>query len=349
MGDLRLPLVIAANNGTIGGGEVMQLSIAGTARELGYAVTIACPEAPDLLARSARDRGFGTMAIPGSSRAAYLANLARTMRRRQRGLLWANGLIPGLATAGIAHRVVHLHRLPSTPFQQLSARLAVANARAVLVPSQFMADQVSQWCPQVKVLPNWTQQLDVVSREPSSTWRVGFLGRVTQDKGVHFLAQALEQLTSVEGRPIELIIGGERRFESGEDLVAHALDRLGPRVRFLGWVEPSDFFRQVDVAVFPSIWPEPFGLVVAEAMASGTPFVITSAGAMQEVAGPDHPWIAAPEDSAALASVISELLHRPKEAANHAALARTRWEEMYSPQAGLSRLGDLLTQLGEHP
>ncbi|MEI2820719.1 MAG: glycosyltransferase [Marmoricola sp.] len=90
-------------------------------------------------------------------------------------------------------------------------------------------------------------------------------------------------------------------------------------------------------------------MVVAEAMASGTPFVITSAGAMQEVAGPDHPWIAAPEDSAALASVISELLHRPKEAANHAALARTRWEEMYSPQAGLSRLGDLLTQLGEHP
>mgnify|MGYP001269903137 CR=1 FL=1 len=349
MGDLQLPLVIAANNGNIGGGEVMQLSIAEAARTLGYDVRIACPETPDPLARAARDRGFSTMAIPGSSRAAYVANLARTLRGKQRGLLWANGLIPGLASAGIANRVVHLHRLPSTRFQQLSARLAVANARAVLVPSRFMAEQVSQWCPRVKVMPNWTQQLDVVSRDTSPTWRVGFLGRVTQDKGVHFLAQALEQLTTVEGRPVELLIGGERRFESGEDLVAHALERLGHRVRFLGWLEPSDFFRQVDVAVFPSIWPEAFGLVVTEAMASGTPFVITSAGAMQEVAGPDHPWVAAPEDSSGLASVISELLHRPKEAAKHAALARTRWEAMYSPQAGLSRLGDLLTELGERP
>ena len=85
MGALQLPLVIAANNGNIGGGEVMQLSIAEAARTLGYDVRIACPATPDPLARAARDRGFSTMAIPGSSRAAYVANLARTLRGKQRG------------------------------------------------------------------------------------------------------------------------------------------------------------------------------------------------------------------------------------------------------------------------
>ncbi|ONN64044.1 glycosyltransferase [Herbaspirillum sp. VT-16-41] len=45
----------------------------------------------------------------------------------------------------------------------------------------------------------------------------------------------------------------------------------------LGWVRREEFFDQVDLAVFPSVWEEPFGLVAAEAMARGVPFVISYA------------------------------------------------------------------------
>jgi glycosyltransferase involved in cell wall biosynthesis len=55
----------------------------------------------------------------------------------------------------------------------------------------------------------------------------------------------------------------------------------------------------VDLAVFPSVAPEAFGLVAAEAMSIGCPYVISDAGALPEVAG-DHPYVAAAGDAEAL-------------------------------------------------
>ena len=47
---------------------------------------------------------------------------------------------------------------------------------------------------------------------------------------------------------------------------------------------PAAFFAEVDLAVFPSRVAESFGLVAAEAMAAGTPYVVSDAGALPEVA-----------------------------------------------------------------
>ncbi|RCO08685.1 glycosyltransferase, partial [Bacilli bacterium] len=55
------------------------------------------------------------------------------------------------------------------------------------------------------------------------------------------------------------------------------LEPLTGAVDLLGWVRREEFFDQVDLAVFPSVWEEPFGLVAAEAMARGVPFVISYA------------------------------------------------------------------------
>ena len=56
--------------------------------------------------------------------------------------------------------------------------------------------------------------------------------------------------------------------------------------------------------MFPSQWAEPFGLVVAEAMSSRTPFVISDAGALAEVAGPGYPWVSRKGDAVALAHAV---------------------------------------------
>ncbi len=84
--------------------------------------------------------------------------------------------------------------------------------------------------------------------------------------------------------------------------------------------------------VFPSVWAEPFGLVVAEAMAAGVPFVISDAGALPEVAGPDHPWVARAGDAADLARVIGDALAAtPDEVRAVTDRARRRWEERVLP------------------
>lgn len=174
---------------------------------------------------------------------------------------------------------------------------------------------------------------------------VGYLGRISTDKGVDVLARAMNRLPP-EAR---LILAGDSRYVSDEDVrvVQGELTRLGPRVTRLGHVTPADLFAQVGVVVFPSVWPEPFGLVAAEAMAAGVPYVVSDAGALPEVAGPEHPWVARAGDADDLAAVISRALAAtPEEVRLVTERARQRWEDEFSPQAGRSRVERLLTDLG---
>ena len=65
---------------------------------------------------------------------------------------------------------------------------------------------------------------------------------------------------------------------------AHALG-LGDRVGFTGKVDDvSAVLRSLDIAVHASTEPEPFGLVIAEAMACGRPIVVSRAGGAAEIA-----------------------------------------------------------------
>jgi glycosyltransferase involved in cell wall biosynthesis len=52
---------------------------------------------------------------------------------------------------------------------------------------------------------------------------------------------------------------------------------LGPRV------DTPELFADLDVFVLPSTEPEPYGIVVVEALASGTPVVVTAAGGAREI------------------------------------------------------------------
>lgn len=114
----------------------------------------------------------------------------------------------------------------------------------------------------------------------------------------------------------------------------------------LGHVAPAELFAQIDLAVFPSRWPESFGLVVAEAMAAGTPFVISDAGALPEVAGAGHPWVTAAGDVEALALMIERVgQSEATDISNITRAARVRWETEYSPAAGRDRVQRLLAEV----
>jgi glycosyltransferase involved in cell wall biosynthesis len=113
--------------------------------------------------------------------------------------------------------------------------------------------------------------------QPPWRWRVLYVGRIEERKGLHTLVRALpllpaEATLSVVGR------GNERERAAFDALVADlgvgqrvrvdAVDRSALRARYL----------DADVVVFPSDWAEPFGLVPLEAMACGRPVVATGVG-----------------------------------------------------------------------
>lgn len=108
-----------------------------------------------------------------------------------------------------------------------------------------------------------------------------FLGRIVPQKGV---AYAIE-IARRAGR--ELVIAGvvqQKAADYGRGILALAHD--DPLIRYVGEAGPSEKRRLLvgaDALLFPIVWPEPFGLVVIEAFACGTPVLAFAAGSAPEL------------------------------------------------------------------
>ena len=328
-------IALAANNGEVGGGEVMLLATARLLSELGNEIEVVGPDAPEGregVLDLAEAEGYPVHRL-SIDRRRYLHEL-RDWHGGRRDLLWCHGLVPAFATAGRPRRVVHLHKLP-TRAQHAGYLTARSRSWLTLVPSRWMATRV----PSARVLPNWTPDLGYAPRTAGEPRRLGYLGRHAVDKGLVVLADALAALD--DATPVQLVLAGEPRFtdEAGARRVAEAMERLGGGAERVGWVDPVALLRDVDGLVVPSVVPESFGLAAAEAMAAGVPCIVSDAGALPEVVGPDHPWVVPAGDASALGSAVAAWAAAPPDLLT--ALGREqrdRWEVELSPDVARERL-----------
>ncbi|MDX3453529.1 glycosyltransferase family 4 protein [Streptomyces sp. ME02-8801-2C] len=152
-------------------------------------------------------------------------------------------------------------------------------------------------------------------------------------KGLVFLVEALAKVRT-EHPTAHLVVVG-KRAEDGP--VAQAIERYGLEgaVEFVKGIsdeELVDLVRSAEIACVPSLY-EGFSLPAAEAMATGTPLVATTGGAIPEVAGPDGETCLAvpPGDPGALAAALATLLADPElrarlgRAGRERVLARFTW------------------------
>lgn len=133
-------------------------------------------------------------------------------------------------------------------------------------------------------------------------------------KGLVFLVEALAKVRT-EHPAAHLVVVG-KRAEDGP--VAQLIERYGLEgsvefVKGISDAELVDLVRSAEVACVPSLY-EGFSLPAAEAMATGTPLVATTGGAIPEVTGPDGETCLAvrPGDAGALAAGLSRLLGDPR-------------------------------------
>ena len=110
---------------------------------------------------------------------------------------------------------------------------------------------------------------------------LAFLGRMSPEKGP---ADAI-RIARGAGRPL-LIAAKCREPAEHEYFAEHVAPALGPDVVWLGELDAARKYALLAGAhalLFPIAWPEPFGMVMIEAMACGTPVLATAHGSVAEV------------------------------------------------------------------
>lgn len=116
---------------------------------------------------------------------------------------------------------------------------------------------------------------------------VMFAGRIDPSKGIEQLASAFNEAGREDA---VLLVVGSYNFGGSEtspfaERMKSVFANMGDKVRFTGFVPYPDiwkYFKISDVAALPSMWEEPMGLTITEAMSAGLPVITTRAGGIPE-------------------------------------------------------------------
>jgi glycosyltransferase involved in cell wall biosynthesis len=141
---------------------------------------------------------------------------------------------------------------------------------------------------------------------------VGTVGRIDTWKGLDVLLDAVPPMQSAHPS-LQVVIAGPTVLDKEGYADQLAVRAAGmPGVHWLGArSDVAELFADLDVFVMASTLPEPFGLVMIEALASGVPVVATAAGGPLEIlaeAGPAAGRLIQPGDPGELATAVLLLL-----------------------------------------
>jgi glycosyltransferase involved in cell wall biosynthesis len=308
-------------------------------RARGHGVTLFAREgsAPELAAVNVPD---GDLCRHRSLSSAYVAEHHAYLQLMHRiddygfDVIFNNSLHYVPVTMASLIRTPMLTVLHTPPFFEMST--ALRGDRKAGRFSTLSAANARQWSdvvPQCEVIPNG---IDLLTWHPGGT--VGdhalWVGRLVPQKGAHLAIDAARQA----GITLRLAAQVEDEDYFREQIAP----RLGPGVEYLGHLQRSDLAAELAtaaVALVTPCWDEPFGLVVAEALACGTPVAAFDRGAMRDLISEDVGCLVPPNDVAALAAAIAVARGKSRDA------CRARAETLWSQNLMLDRYEALLTDV----
>ena len=357
MTDPRRSVVLVAHGAEWGGTERHVADLAAGLRAEGTEVHVVL-SADGPVARRFRDREIATAIVSRTANLpSYLLRMTGALRRlRPRLVHLHSGRWPALAarSAGVPCVLETRHGLE---------RDSPGDRRKPSLLEEFRGDVSSRWIDgtiavcrsdareirlaggraKVYCVPNGVvpppadprpQPARGAEGAEAGALRLGFLGRLTRQKGLEFLFKALAR----EGRPWRLEIAGTGE---GEAPLRGLAARLGltDRVDFLGFVdEPGRVFASWDLVVIPSLW-EGLPYAALEALAAGRPLLATRVGGMGElIREGEWGWLAAPGDATSLRDAFSRVPWDPLRLARMGQRGRRHLAEYYTADRMLKRV-----------
>lgn len=238
---------------------------------------------------------------------------------------------------------------------------AAPNVDAFVAPTRYYADEASSRfglpAERIAYVPMGVRTSDF--GEPAATndnpFTIGYLARICPEKGLLELVRAFCKLRA-DGRGVRLRIAGY--LSQGDRTYWHDIERMieqqhaSADVDFLGEVtrgQKIEMLRSLHVLSVPTVYPEPKGLYILEAMASGVPVVQPRHGAFEELVeatGGGRTYEMARPD--ALAQAIAELMDQPSLRAEMAKRGRKAVRESFTDEIMAREMWAVYERIAAH-
>lgn len=346
------------SNKTWGGGERYALDLCKALRSEGYNVTALTRNSPAVRdVFGAEGLLGGTLALGGAFDIISPLSLSRRLNRLEgptvihvhnfkdaRTALSARKLAKNPADI----RVVCTRHLVKAAKTDRSHLALYNDLDAIIFVSNLARDEFMSTSPDVdkrkihvvyngSVAPAHTH----MSAAPGEPVKLIFAARITPEKGLGVLIDALDKLQDLDWH---LTVCGTGRSTDVMPIVrkSRALG-LAARIDWPGHVDNvADDFYQWDIMTAPSLVRESFGLTIIEAMSAEVPAVTTDNGAQTEIITDGHDGLlVTPDNPEALADALRKLISDPGLRLNMGKNARNTWQEKFS----FARFFNQITQI----
>jgi glycosyltransferase involved in cell wall biosynthesis len=178
-----------------------------------------------------------------------------------------------------------------------------------------------------------------VERRPSAEPTIAFVGRVSEEKGIHVAIEALSLLRGEHRVPARLRVAGPVDHATRGAMEAQIADLgLGAAVESLDEVDAAaleGLYASAHAVIVPSLWEEPAGLVCVEAALARAPLVASRSGGIPElIREPGEALLFDRGDAAGAAAMLAETLLEPEAASERVERAFARGRELsFGPYA----------------
>jgi glycosyltransferase involved in cell wall biosynthesis len=303
--------------------------------------------------------GVGEWAAYVAAWPVAVGRIARLVRRLDVDVVQTNSLhsLYGWAAAATTRRP-HVWNAREIVVQsdaalKLERFLARRFADRVVCMSQAIADQLDPANVEVvretvdpsEFRPDLAGRFRARTGIPDDAPLAGAVGRLDTWKGFDVLLDAFDAAKARRPDLHLVVAGGEVR---GKEQLAVGLAARAERMPGVHWLGPrsdvAELYADLDVFVLPSTEPEPYGIVVVEALASGTPVVVTDAGGAPEIfdhAAPGSGTRVPPGDATALADALVEVTPATTSADGRAA------RRSLQPAPEMDRFADIFRQVAD--